>query len=72
MNPSYRELYFGMSDSLNEVNERPDEFLKSYVDLNGTVNTVLSGENFLSSDLKALGKQLWHGIFEKLKRTAHI
>jgi hypothetical protein len=56
MNPNYQELYFGMSDSLNEVNERPDEFLRSYVDLNGTVNTVLSGEKFLVLGPKGTGK----------------
>src|SRR5260221_9070524 len=54
--PSYRTLYFGMSDSLNEVNERPAEFVKSYVDLGGTTNSVLSGEKFLVLGPKGTGK----------------
>lgn len=56
MRVPYSELYFGMSDSLNEVNERPDEFVKSYVDLNGAVNTVLNGEKFLILGPKGTGK----------------
>lgn len=73
MNPSYRELYFGMSDSLNEVNERPDEFLKSYVDLNGTVNTVLSGEKFLVLGPKGTGKTAlaWY-LRETEENGAHL
>ena len=47
MNPPYRNLYFGMSDALNEANEHPAEFVKSYVDLNNVSNEVLEGQKFL-------------------------
>jgi len=29
----YTDLYFGMSDSKNEVNEDPENFVRSFVDL---------------------------------------
>lgn len=54
--PSYRELYFGMSDSRNEVNEHPVEFVKSYVDLGGAIHSVLRGEKFLVLGPKGTGK----------------
>lgn len=54
--PPYRDLYFGKSDSRNEVNDDPDEFMKSYVDLNGAVEAVISGSAFLVLGPKGTGK----------------
>jgi hypothetical protein len=56
MAPSYSELYFGMSDSRNEVNESRDEFVRSYVDLNGAVDGILRGKKFLVLGPKGTGK----------------
>src|ERR1035438_7959295 len=56
MGPSYRTLYFGMSDSLNEVNDRPADFVKSYVDLGGATTSVLNGAKFLVLGPKGTGK----------------
>ncbi|MGW4291748.1 P-loop ATPase, Sll1717 family [Micromonospora chersina] len=56
MRPKYRDLYFGKSDSLNEANESQAEFVKSYVDLNDSLNSVLSGAAFLVLGPKGTGK----------------
>lgn len=56
MRPNYTELYFGLSDSLNEVTERHDAFLQSYVDLQGAVESVLGGKKFLVLGPKGTGK----------------
>lgn len=66
MRPSYRELYFGKSDALNEVNERPGDFVKSYVDLGGTTTSVLNGEKFLVLGPKGTGKT---ALAEYLRET---
>jgi hypothetical protein len=56
MNPKYRDLYFGKSDSQNEANEHPDEFVRSYVDLNGVSSSALRGDKFLILGPKGTGK----------------
>ena len=56
MKPKYGELYFGMSDSRNEVNESRDAFVKSFVDLNGATESILSGRKFLVLGPKGAGK----------------
>lgn len=56
MRPSYRDLYFGMSDSKNEAFEDPDAFVRSYVDLNGASEALLSGSKFLVLGPKGTGK----------------
>ncbi|WP_133434195.1 P-loop ATPase, Sll1717 family [Aeromicrobium phragmitis] len=56
MRPAYKDLYFGKSDSRNEVNDDRDEFVKSYVDLNGAVEAVTSGRAFLILGPKGTGK----------------
>ena len=43
----YRDLYFGMSDARNEAISHNDEFVRSYVDLRGTIENILGGEKFL-------------------------
>ncbi|MEQ7124389.1 hypothetical protein ABN034_07675 [Actinopolymorpha sp. B11F2] len=54
--PEYRDLYFGKSDSRNEANESQNDFVKSYVDLNGTSRSVVCGEKFLVLGPKGTGK----------------
>jgi len=56
MQPSYRDLYFGMSDSRNEAVEDPDAFVRSYVDLNNATGAVISGSKFLVLGPKGTGK----------------
>lgn len=45
--PAYQDLYFGKSDSKNELNENRDELLRSFVDLDGAVEQILGGEKSL-------------------------
>jgi hypothetical protein len=54
--PKYADLYFGMADSRNEAAENPDEFVKSYVDLNAAVRGVTAGSKFLVMGPKGTGK----------------
>jgi len=54
--PRYRDLYFGMSDSRNEVNEDPDAFVRSYVDLDNASGALLTGAKFLVLGPKGTGK----------------
>ncbi len=56
MQPAYRDLYFGMSDSRNEANDDPDTFIKSYVDLNGASEAIKRGAKFLVLGPKGTGK----------------
>jgi len=65
-NPSYGELYFGRSDALNEVNERPDDFVKSYVHLGGATQAVVNGQKFLVLGPKGTGKT---ALAEYLRET---
>lgn len=54
--PRFRDLYFGKSDSQNEIIENPDEFIRSYVDLKGTASSVALGRQFLVLGPKGTGK----------------
>jgi hypothetical protein len=54
--PRYADLYFGMSDSKNEVFEDPDAFVKSYVDLHDATTALISGSKFLVLGPKGTGK----------------
>ena len=56
MKPAYRDLYFGKSDSRNEVSEDEEEFVKSYVDLKDASKLVLGGRIFLVLGPKGTGK----------------
>lgn len=53
---AYRDLYFGMSDSYNEVDNERDVFMRSYVDLEGIAVGVVRGEKFLVLGPKGAGK----------------
>jgi hypothetical protein len=52
----YSDFYFGASDSLNEVNEFPDEFVATFVDPNGGVASLREGKKFLVLGPKGTGK----------------
>lgn len=54
--PDYRDLYFGMSDSRNEFVNNREEFMRSYVDLNGASKVVVEGQKFLILGPKGTGK----------------
>lgn len=54
--PKFADLYFGMADSRNEAADNPDEFVRSYVDLNGAVSDVTAGAKFLVLGPKGTGK----------------
>lgn len=54
--PTYSDLYFGMSDSRNEVIESREDFIRSYVDLNGASKVVREGQKFLILGPKGTGK----------------
>jgi len=54
--PKYSDLYFGMSDSRNEANDSKEMFVKSYVDLNGAIKSVVEGRKFLVLGPKGTGK----------------
>jgi hypothetical protein len=56
LKPPYSDLYFGLSDSRNEANQSQEAFLKSYVDLNGTTESVVAGQKFLVLGPKGTGK----------------
>lgn len=56
MNPSYRELYFGESDSVNELANEPADFVRSFVDLKQTIPTVISGRRTFVLGPKGTGK----------------
>ena len=73
MKPDYSDLYFGMSDSLNEVTEQPEEFVRSYVDLNSITETVLYGDKFLVLGPKGTGKTAlaWY-LRETEDRGTHL
>ncbi|MBN2177289.1 MAG: hypothetical protein JW722_06490 [Demequinaceae bacterium] len=53
---TYKELYFGLSDSRNEAHENREEFLRSYVDLDSAAERVVAGRKFLVLGPKGTGK----------------
>lgn len=65
MRPEFRSLYFGKSDSLNEARANVDEFVRSYVDLNGAVAQVVSGDKTLILGPKGTGKSALGLFIEK-------
>lgn len=52
----YTELYFGKSDSKNEWTTQRDDFIRSYVDLDHTVDKVVHGDRTLILGPKGTGK----------------
>jgi hypothetical protein len=56
MHANYEDLYFGLSDSRNEVSEDHDAFIRSYVDLKGAIQSILLSRKFLVLGPKGTGK----------------
>jgi len=56
MKPAYRDLYFGESDSGNEVANEPIDFVRSFVDLKGIVPTIIEGKRTFVLGPKGTGK----------------
>lgn len=54
--PKFADLYFGKSDSLNEFSDEPDEFIRSFVNLDHIVDDVVNGEKTLVLGPKGTGK----------------
>lgn len=54
--PPFSELYFGKSDSHNELVDERGEFLKSFVKLDGIVEDVVSGNRTMVLGPKGTGK----------------
>lgn len=70
MRPEFRSLYFGKSDSLNEARSSVDEFIRSYVDLDGAVAQVASGNKTLILGPKGTGKSALGLFIEKTGSTS--
>jgi hypothetical protein len=54
--PKYADLYFGKSDSKNELAGDRDEFIRSFVNLNRITEEVIAGEKTLILGPKGTGK----------------
>ena len=54
--PQFKDLYFGKSDSKNELAGDRDEFIKSFVDLNRITEDIIAGEKTLILGPKGTGK----------------
>lgn len=52
----YRELYFGLADSRNEASHDPEDFVRSYVNMNNIVENVVNGHRTLVFGPKGTGK----------------
>jgi hypothetical protein len=54
--PRYKDLYFGKSDSRNELNDERGDFIKSFVNLNSITEHVIAGRKTLVLGPKGTGK----------------
>ncbi|THG29989.1 P-loop ATPase, Sll1717 family [Naasia lichenicola] len=54
--PAFRDLYFGKSDSKNELSGDRDDFVRSFIDLNRITDQVIAGEKTLVLGPKGTGK----------------
>ncbi|MFH5227530.1 P-loop ATPase, Sll1717 family [Antrihabitans spumae] len=62
MRTKYSDLYFGLSDAVNEAKQDPDHFFRSYVNINNVVDEVTSGRRTFVFGPKGTGKSalgLW-------------
>lgn len=62
------ELYFGKEDPLNEARENEEDFLRSFVDLDGELKKIITGSKTLVLGPKGTGKSAL-GLY--LERTGH-
>jgi hypothetical protein len=61
----FTKLYFGKSDPNHELRSNPEDFIKSYVDVNGAIERVVSGEVNLILGPKGTGKSALGLYIEK-------
>lgn len=54
--PRFEDLYFGKSDSKNELSGGRDDFVRSFVDLNRITDAVVTGEKTMVLGPKGTGK----------------
>ena len=54
--PAFKDLYFGKSDSKNEIAGDRDDFIRSFVDLNRITEEVVAGDKTLVLGPKGTGK----------------
>lgn len=54
--PAYADLYFGLSDAVNEAKKDPDQFFKSYVNIDNIVEEVIAGNRTFVFGPKGTGK----------------
>ncbi|WP_457149794.1 P-loop ATPase, Sll1717 family [Mycobacteroides abscessus] len=60
--PHYADLYFGLSDAVNEARQNPDSFFRSYVNIDDIAGHVVSGTKTFVFGPKGTGKSalgLW-------------
>jgi hypothetical protein len=60
--PPYADLYFGLSDAVNEAKEDPDHFFRSYVNIDNISEHVIKGRKTFVFGPKGTGKSalgLW-------------
>lgn len=67
--PRFVDLYFGKSDPTHEARSHPEDFIRSYVDLDGAVAQVVSGEKTLILGPKGTGKSALGLYMEKTSGT---
>lgn len=63
--PDFTDLYFGKSDPMHEVMASSGDFIRSYVDLDGAVGQVISGDRTLILGPKGTGKSALGVYIEK-------
>ena len=62
MKPRYADLYFGLSDAVNEAKQDPDHFFRSYVNIDNIAENVIAGRKTFVFGPKGTGKSalgLW-------------
>jgi hypothetical protein len=67
--PDYKDLYFGKSDSLNEITSDEDEFIKSFVDLDSITEDIVNAEKTLVLGPKGTGKSALAWYLDKTGRN---
>lgn len=63
--PRFVDLYFGKSDPTHEARSNPEDFIRSYVDLDGAIAQVVAGEKTLILGPKGTGKSALGLYIEK-------
>jgi hypothetical protein len=54
--PSYAELYFGLTDAVNEAKDDPEHFFRSYVNIDNIADDVIEGSKTFVFGPKGTGK----------------